>query len=201
MARPRAFDADAVLQAAEMVFRRDGYAGASLEDLTAATGLGKSSLYGAYRSKRGLYEAVLDRYIRRSTDAARRALEPPDAGLDALREYLLTIARGSSDGSPSCLLTGATVERDEHSEAVAGQINRTFDALSASLKAAVLQAQRHGEIDDSKDPAAVGRLLLATARGIEVLGHGGSSREQLEQTATTVLSALAPHAAPTKTDT
>ena len=47
MARPRSFDHDHVLHAAERQFRTTGYNGTSVDDISAATGLGRGSLYAA----------------------------------------------------------------------------------------------------------------------------------------------------------
>lgn len=59
MARPRSFDVEVVLDAASAVFRRLGYEAASVDDLVAATGLHRGSLYGAFGSKRGLFVGAL----------------------------------------------------------------------------------------------------------------------------------------------
>ena len=48
MARPRTFDEQEVVAAARDEFWERGYAATSVDDLTAATGLGKGSLYGAF---------------------------------------------------------------------------------------------------------------------------------------------------------
>ncbi|MDI5904921.1 helix-turn-helix domain-containing protein, partial [Streptomyces sp. 12257] len=48
MARPRSFDPDHVLHAAERQFRTTGYNGTSVDDISAATGLGRGSLYAAF---------------------------------------------------------------------------------------------------------------------------------------------------------
>lgn len=53
--RPRQFDADVVLENVRKVFTEKGYAGASLDDLAAAAGLNRPSLYGAFGDKEQLY--------------------------------------------------------------------------------------------------------------------------------------------------
>jgi AcrR family transcriptional regulator len=54
MARPRSFDRDHVLHAAERQFRTTGYNGTSVDDISAATGLGRGSLYAAFDGKHGV---------------------------------------------------------------------------------------------------------------------------------------------------
>ena len=63
MARPRKFAEGDVVAAARDEFWTRGYAATSVDDLTAATGLGKGSLYGAFGDKHGLYLRALDDYI------------------------------------------------------------------------------------------------------------------------------------------
>ncbi len=60
--RPRSFATEDVLEKAMIVFWRHGYEGASLGRLQAATGLTPPSIYNAFGSKEGLYEACLDHY-------------------------------------------------------------------------------------------------------------------------------------------
>src|ERR1700761_2011508 len=74
MARPRVFEEAEVLDRAMEVFWRLGYEGASMAELTKAMGLNSPSIYAAFGSKRGLFDAVLSRYRERRT---------------AHREYLL----------------------------------------------------------------------------------------------------------------
>ena len=58
MARPRSFDPDHVLHAAERQFRTSGYNGTSVDDISAATGLGRGSLYAAFDGKHGVLLAT-----------------------------------------------------------------------------------------------------------------------------------------------
>jgi TetR/AcrR family transcriptional repressor of nem operon len=59
MARPRNFTEDTVVAQAAAVFARMGYEAASVDELLAATGLQRGSLYKAFGSKRNLFEKVL----------------------------------------------------------------------------------------------------------------------------------------------
>jgi TetR/AcrR family transcriptional repressor of nem operon len=59
MARPRTFDEADVIARAAAVFGRLGFNATSVDDLLAATGLQRGSLYKAFGSKRHLFELVL----------------------------------------------------------------------------------------------------------------------------------------------
>src|SRR5258707_13142479 len=57
--RPRAYQPDVALGKALDLFRRDGFAATSLDDLSAATGMNRPSLCGAFGDQR---ELVINSY-------------------------------------------------------------------------------------------------------------------------------------------
>ena len=75
MARPRKFVEDQVIEAARDQFWGHGYAGTSLDDLVAVTGLGRGSLYGAFGDKHTIFMRALDEY-----STATMAAETPSFG-------------------------------------------------------------------------------------------------------------------------
>src|SRR5579872_3265240 len=64
--RPRQYDPERALAAAGDVFWKRGYAATSLDELAAATGMNRPSLYAAFGDKRDLYLKTLERYRDRS---------------------------------------------------------------------------------------------------------------------------------------
>src|SRR6187399_2479689 len=60
--RPRAYQPEVALGKALDLFRKDGFAATSLDDLSAATGMNRPSLYGAFGDKRELYIKTYQRY-------------------------------------------------------------------------------------------------------------------------------------------
>jgi TetR/AcrR family transcriptional regulator len=63
---------EAILEAAERIFADEGLEGARTDAIAAAAGVNKALLYYYFRSKNGLYRAVLEGY---SADFNRQALE------------------------------------------------------------------------------------------------------------------------------
>src|SRR6201995_365495 len=60
--RPRAYQPEGALGKALDLFRKDGFAATSFDDLSASTGLTRPSLYGAFGDKRELYIKSYARY-------------------------------------------------------------------------------------------------------------------------------------------
>lgn len=193
MARPRSFDQDAVLRAVRDQFWATGYAETSVDDILAATGLGKGSLYGAFGDKHTLFLRVFDDYCTAVTEAGRQALDGPDAGAyGRLRAHVLAVADATASDVclRGCLLAKATAELAAQDPAVAARGRQTFEALEELIASCVAAAQRAGDIKADADPARLAGLLLAVLRGIEALGKGGSSPASLRAIAETALAVL-----------
>ena len=85
--RPRAYEPEVALGKALDLFRKDGFAATSLDDLSAATGMNRPSLYGAFGDKRELFIKSYRRYREDARAAhgryfSRRAADPKPAGAD-----------------------------------------------------------------------------------------------------------------------
>lgn len=76
--RPREYDRDAALAALLGVFRAKGYEAASLDELTGAAGLSRSSFYGCFKSKRGALLCALERYAQDGVVRLREASRGQD---------------------------------------------------------------------------------------------------------------------------
>ncbi len=65
---------DKILDAAEALFAKRGYAGVGLSEIADVVGLGKSSLFHHFRNKPQLYAAVAARILRRIEERLMRSL-------------------------------------------------------------------------------------------------------------------------------
>ena len=73
--RPRAFIPSEVLDRVRTVFMEKGFAAASLDELAAASGLNRPSLYAAFGDKEQLYIAALRFYGARSVEGLEAILD------------------------------------------------------------------------------------------------------------------------------
>ena len=113
MARPRSFDPDDVLEVAREVFLRKGYQAASLDEITAASGIAKPSLYAAFGDKSALFLRVLDRYHDGILGWAERVLAQPGPARDAIRQWLTGFVPycSGAKGARGCLSINSATDR------------------------------------------------------------------------------------------
>lgn len=92
--RRRAMTREHLLEAAAVVFARNGYHGASLDEVAAAAGFTKGAVYSNFKSKEDLFLALIDQRIERQTAAFSAELDAPALpGDDQLRRIQDLIAR------------------------------------------------------------------------------------------------------------
>src|ERR1700738_1760478 len=145
MARTRSFDEGEVLRVTRDQFWSTGYAAARVDDIAAATGLGKGSLYGAFGDKHQLFLRTFDDHSTALVEAVRRALDGPDAdAYERLRAHVLAVANATASDvcRRGCLLAKGTAELSEHDPAVAVTARKTFAAIEELLASCVAGAQR-----------------------------------------------------------
>jgi len=192
--RPRQFDEEHVLSAVQAAFWDHGYAGTSLDDLLAATGLGKGSLYGAFGDKQHLFLRVLREYDQANDRMLREWLEQSERGIDVVRSFVTGPFRDPSgeQARRGCLLANTAVELSASTPEVAAEARRSYDATTAALADAVRRAQGDGDVASRLDPHETARAILAGQLGLVVLGRIGQDPADLSTMAETLLDRLLP---------
>ncbi|MEU5312274.1 TetR/AcrR family transcriptional regulator [Streptomyces sp. NPDC021562] len=194
MARPRKFDEQQVLATVRERFWAGGYAGTSMDDIAAATGLGKGSLYGAFGGKQDLFHRVFDDYCTSVVEATAQQLHCDDDENAYTRLsahiHAVSAATAADTAQRGCLLAKGTAELAEHDKTVADRAHTAIEALHALLKDDIAACQRHGDLDANADPGQLAALVLAVLRGIEALGKAGADEEMLTDIASTALAVL-----------
>ncbi|MEU7084993.1 TetR/AcrR family transcriptional regulator [Streptomyces achromogenes] len=196
MARPRTFDEEQALDAAMRTFWRKGYEATSTEDLCAATGLGRSSIYNTFKSKRALFQRVLHRYMTTMNAGQLAVLEDPAlSGADRIRALFARVLDGDAENRPTgrslgCLGVNTTIELAGRDAVAAGMLERDTARRLDSLRAAVEAGRRDGSITSARDAGDLARFLNATIAGLRVSAQGGADRAALDAIAAIALDAL-----------
>lgn len=139
MGRMPTFDRRAVVDAARDVFWQRGYAEAGITELEEATGLTRSSLYNAFGSKRGLFDAVLAAYLDDVVRARLRPLGGGDPGaLEAYVDEMRTaIAADTPRARLGCLLLNAGSSALATDDA---EVRTLVSGYAAEMRAAIRAA-------------------------------------------------------------
>ncbi len=193
MPRPRTFDETDVVAAARDQFWSRGYAATSVDDLTAVTGLGKGSLYGAFGDKHGLFLRALDDYIGTALEGVRTQLRDPAFGAyDRLTRHIRAQARalGADKTRRGCMIAKSAAELGAVDDDVERSVERAYSEWHAELVDCIKEAQRDGAIDKKQNPQALATTLLAFMRGQEALHKGGAKAAQIKAAADEMVSLI-----------
>ena len=166
--RPRAYEPEIALGKALDLFRKRGFAATSLDDLSAATGMNRPSLYGAFGDKRELYIKSYQRYrddARAATIDIFREELPIRVRLARIYAVALDIYVGGD--SPRGCFTVVTAASD----AVADPEIRAlaldgFVELDKAFATCFRRAKEKGELSATIDIAVLGQLASATLHTI-----------------------------------
>ncbi len=192
MARPREFDVDTVLERAMQAFWAKGFKATSLDDLCAATGLSRSSLYAAFGGKRALLHQSLSRYeeqgIARITTALSRPVPIRQAVADFVGNLIERIVSGS--GRTGCFIGNCAAELARQDRATADRVRRSLERIEAAFRDALVRAQSRGEIPKAADVDAIARFLVAGIQGLRLVGKAKPERATLENIAAVMLRCL-----------
>ena len=184
--RPRAYDRPAALQQAMEIFWEKGYANTSLDEIAAATGMNKPSLYAAFGDKHALYLEALAQYWQLAFADLRKSLAEDRPLADTLmRVYdgALAIYFGGEGQARGCFVVGTAVpeaveDRDIRKGLMAGF--RTFDS---DFEARFEVARVAGELKKDADPTTLAMLATATMHTIAVRARAGAPRAELRDLA------------------
>ncbi|MFI2511330.1 TetR/AcrR family transcriptional regulator [Streptomyces sp. NPDC018972] len=197
MARPRTFDEEGALDAAMRTFWEKGYEATSTQDLCDATGLGRSSIYNTFKSKRHLFERVLARYIDSMTAAQLAVLEDTRlSAADRLRTLFAMVVDGETvhrtgGRGLGCLTVNTTVELVARDPQAAEMLERDTRRRLTALRGVLEEGQRDGSITSPRDAGALAHFVNAAIGGMRISSQGGADRAVLESIAEITLDALA----------
>ena len=157
---------DKILEVAEALYARRGFAGVGMREVAEAAGLGKSSLFHHFRSKAQLYLAVVERVLARIEERVQpivRARAPASERLDRWIDALVDAF--AEQPASARLLLRALFEEDEfeaedwpEGQAAERRLANVLDGITRLLQ----QGMRAGEFRSASAPHVVQTLIGAT---------------------------------------
>jgi len=181
--RPRAYQPEIALGKALDLFRKGGFAATSLDDLSAATGMNRPSLYGAFGDKRELYIKAYQRY---RADAAAAMIDifkhpqPIRRRLERIYAVALDIYLSGDAGPRGCFTVMTAASEAVSDPDIRAMVLEGFSELDRAFAACFRLAKEKGELPASADPAALAQLASATIHTIAIRARARVPRKELE---------------------
>jgi AcrR family transcriptional regulator len=191
MARPREFDETAAVERAMHAFWDHGYEATSTQDLCEATGLGRSSVYNTFSSKRALFRRSLAHYSARGLAGRKAILEGPGTAAERIAAMFDALVEEElADGRRGCLVVNTVAELGTPDDDIGALLRQDTEQQLALLAGCVREGVLDGSVRDGRDPADVAEFLLSTISGLRLMSRRGASGEAMHAVADLALAAL-----------
>ncbi|WOB24600.1 MULTISPECIES: TetR/AcrR family transcriptional regulator [Xanthomonas] len=178
--RPRKFDEATVLERARDVFWNHGYAATSLDELAAATGLNRPSLYATFGDKHALYLRALEENKAWSVAGVRQHMGSDGPLHEVLRSFFLAAAESTlagEMGARGCFVVCTAVTeslRDPETRTVAASY---VEGVDLAFRERFERSKE--ELNRGIDPASAAAVASAMLQTLAVRARTGSGREEL----------------------
>jgi AcrR family transcriptional regulator len=191
MARPREFDETAAVEKAMHAFWAHGYEATSTQDLCEATGLGRSSVYNTFSSKKALFRRSLEHYTGTQLDKRQALLDGPGTAAERIAAVLDSAIEGDLEQRRrGCLVVNTLAELGLPDDEVGAALQADTDRNLAMFTECVREGVLDGSLRDGLDPAEVAEFLLSTTSGLRVMARRGTSRRSMHAVADLALAAI-----------
>jgi AcrR family transcriptional regulator len=181
--RPRAYQPEIALGKALDLFRKGGFAATSLDDLSAATGMNRPSLYGAFGDKRELYIKSYQRYradARAAMNDIFREELPIRERLQRIYAVALDIYLSGEAGPRGCFTVMTAASEAVSDPDIRSLVLEGFSELDKAFAACFRIAKEKGELPDTADPPVLAQLASATIHTIAIRARARVPRKELE---------------------
>ncbi|WP_027577582.1 TetR/AcrR family transcriptional regulator [Bradyrhizobium sp. WSM1743] len=181
--RPRAYQPDIALGKALDLFRKQGFAATSLDDLSEATGMNRPSLYGAFGDKRELYIKTYQRY-REEAGASMveifRQEMPLRQRLERIYASALDIYLSGDTGPRGCFTVVTAASEAVGDPEIRAMVLDGLTGLDKAFASCFRRAKEKSELPESTDPIALAQIASATIHTIAIRSRARVPRKELE---------------------
>ena len=172
------YDESHVLDRAMEAFWVNGYEATSINDLVAATGINRGSLYHAFTDKHEFFLRALQHYDRRHREdflaAVARKHAPREAILAAFRQVVAAAESGRD--RKGCLLVNTALELSPHDPEVERIVKASLEKVEHFFRSMIKAGQKEGTIRADLSAVETARLLFSLFLGLRVITRSRPER-------------------------
>ncbi len=162
-----------IVATAAGVFNERGFAGASMADLMAATGLQKGGIYRHFESKEALALEAFDHAISCVTGRYTAALQGKAHAVDRLHAIVDVFAE-IPENPPvpgGCPVMNAIIESDDANPALRDRARDAMDGLRGLIRRITERGVERGEVRRDTDAEALATVMVSTLEGALALAR------------------------------
>ena len=176
------------------LFWAQGYEGASIDALTIAMGVPRSTLYQAWGDKQALFLAAVDHYARTRLAPLLAALDgggPLRKDVGAFLDGVVALAT-ADPAHLGCLVSCALADAAGAQERMQAELAARFATVENRIAARLQKAQEAGDLARTADTETLTGVLAAIARGLMLSARAGTPAAVLRRTAHSASGMVAP---------
>lgn len=172
-----------IVAAAAPLFNQKGFAGCSLQDIMAATGLEKGGLYRHFSSKEDLAAEAFRFAHAHSRRTRTDDLDPALSPLDRLRAAVVRFVESPSVLPGGCPLMNTAIDADDSNPVLRSLALDAFTGWRKRLAAIVREGVRAGQIRRDAEPRQIANTMVAALEGALMLGRLEGTRTPMRDAA------------------
>lgn len=160
-----------ILAKAAILFNQQGYAGTSMADLMAATGLQKGGIYNHFRNKDELALAAFDVAVSQIQAQFMGAIRSQRHAVDRL-VALLRVYSSIVEAPPlpgGCPILNTAIDSDDTHPALRDRARQAMDGWRHLIHRILEKGQLRQELRSDLDAEAVATVIIATLEGAVML--------------------------------
>lgn len=168
-----------IITKAATLFNKRGFAGVSMSELMAATGLKKGGLYNHFSSKEEIMAEAFGYAFGRVTDELTRVIKNELSAHDKLKAviefYRHYSLKPTIEGG--CPIVNSAVESDDANPLLRSKVKEAMQVVQSGLVSVIKRGQQRGEFRQDAEPekAAIG-IIAQIDGGIIITRAFGESR-------------------------
>jgi AcrR family transcriptional regulator len=187
-----------ILEAACVLFARDGVRATTLDEIGAAAGVGRGQLYHFFADKADLVTDVVSFQVERVISSIQPSFEAVSAAVDVLAWCEDAVRLHASTSDPvRCPIGSLVYQLDADAAAARAALTAGFARWEKIFADGLQRVADNGELLDDTDPSALATGLLAAYQGGMLLADVSGDVDALRSALQTVLAGtLAPPSKP-----
>lgn len=187
------FDSNKVMNSIARLFWRHGGSSIGMEQVVAAAGINRSSLYSTFGKKNDLYLATLKVYLESRSNPEFTRLSEDARGMPAVTDFFRQLIHARFFGKEAnwgCMVSNAHSQEDCRDPRVKELLGDHHDRLKAAMQSALQKAKALGQLQAGVDVKATAEMLTLTAYGINLRSRVGADGKLLENEIVTALKGI-----------